>query len=73
MSSRAVASSDDQGLGDSQKAEAERIVGLFDTLKDRVIAAGYNNKLSDDEVAELRTEMAVLSSQYFDLTGVILS
>nr|WP_100549857.1 MULTISPECIES: hypothetical protein [unclassified Pseudomonas] len=68
-----MATSDDQGLEDSQKAEAERIAGLFDTLKDRVISAGYNNKLSDEEVAELRTEMAVLSSQYFDLTGVILS
>jgi len=34
-----MATSDDQGLEDSQKAEAERIAGLFDTLKDRVIAA----------------------------------
>ncbi|PBV09226.1 hypothetical protein CJU35_05050 [Pseudomonas aeruginosa] len=68
-----MATSDNQGLDDSQKAEAERIAGLFDTLKDRVIAAGYSNKLSDEEVAELRTEMAILSSQYFDLTGVILS
>ncbi|MFO6998141.1 hypothetical protein P3D53_28265 [Pseudomonas aeruginosa] len=68
-----MATSDDQGLEDSQKAEAERIAGLFDTLKDRVIAAGYSDKLSDEEVADLRTEMAVLSSQYFDLTGVVLS
>ena len=68
-----MATSDDQGLDDSQKAEAERIAGLFDTLKDRVIAAGYSDKLSDEEVAELRTEMAILSSQFFDLTGDILS
>lgn len=34
-----MATSDDQGLEDSQKAEAERIAGLFETLKDRVIAA----------------------------------
>ncbi|HBP1602229.1 TPA: hypothetical protein L5U90_003332 [Pseudomonas aeruginosa] len=68
-----MATYDNQGLDDSQKAEAERIAGLFDTLKDRVIAAGYSDKLSDEEVAELRTEMAVLSSQYFDLTGVVLS
>lgn len=68
-----MATSDNQGLDDSQKAEAERIAGLFDTLKDRVIAAGYSDKLSDEEVAELRTEMAILSSQFFDLTGDILS
>lgn len=68
-----MATSDNQDLDNSQKAEAERIAGLFDTLKDRVIAAGYSNKLSDEEVAELRTEMAILSSQFFDLTGDILS
>ncbi|BAW26712.1 TPA: hypothetical protein NI618_001728 [Pseudomonas aeruginosa] len=68
-----MATSDNQDLDNSQKAEAERIAGLFDTLKDRVIAAGYSDKLSDEEVADLRTEMAVLSSQYFDLTGVVLS
>jgi hypothetical protein len=68
-----MATSDNQDLDNSQKAEAERIAGLFDTLKDRVIAAGYSDKPSDEEVADLRTEMAVLSSQYFDLTGVVLS
>lgn len=68
-----MATSDNQDLDNSQKAEAERIAGLFDTLKDRVIAAGYSDKLSDEEVADLRTEMSVLSSQYFDLTGVVLS
>jgi hypothetical protein len=68
-----MANSGHQDLDDSQLAEAERIAGQFDTLKDRVIAAGYSNKLSDDEVAELRTEMAILSSQYFDLTGDVLS
>ncbi|HBP4949362.1 hypothetical protein ACM73L_30885 [Pseudomonas aeruginosa] len=68
-----MATSDNQDLDNSQKAEAERIAGLFETLKDRVIAAGYSDKLSDEEVADLRTEMAVLSSQYFDLTGVVLS
>ncbi|WP_427121584.1 hypothetical protein [Pseudomonas aeruginosa] len=68
-----MVTSDNQDLDDSQKAEAERIAGLFDTLKDRVTAAGYSNKLSDEEVAELRTEMAILSSQFFDLTGDILS
>lgn len=35
-----MATSDNQGLDDSQKAEAERIAGLFDTLKDRIIVAG---------------------------------
>jgi hypothetical protein len=34
-----MATSDNQSLDDSQKAEAERIAGLFDTLKYRVIAA----------------------------------
>ncbi|WP_121498250.1 hypothetical protein [Pseudomonas aeruginosa] len=68
-----MANSGHQDQDDSQRLEAERIAGLFDTLKDRVIAAGYSDKLSDEEVAELRTEMAVLSSQYFDLTGVVLS
>lgn len=41
-------------------------------LRDRAAAAGYGNKLGDDDVFELRIEMAVLSSQYFDLTGEVL-
>ncbi|BDC78276.1 hypothetical protein [Aquipseudomonas alcaligenes] len=44
--------------------QANRIEGHFDTLKDRVVAAGYGNKYSDEEVTKMRTEMAVLSSQY---------
>ena len=39
-----MATSDNQDLDNSQKAEAERIAGLFETLKDRVIAAGYSDK-----------------------------
>ncbi|HBO2935093.1 TPA: hypothetical protein L4R50_000087 [Pseudomonas aeruginosa] len=68
-----MANSGAQDQDYSQRLEAERIAGLFDTLKDRVIAAGYSSNLSDEEVAELRTDMAILSSQYFDLTGDILS
>lgn len=56
-----------------KQEQANRIEGQFDTLKDRVVAAGYGNKYSDEEVAEMRTEMAKLSSQYFDLTGLTLS
>ena len=59
-------------LTQGQEAEADRLAGEHATLRDRVAAAGYGNKLSDDDVAELRTEMAVLSSQYFDLTGEVL-
>ena len=51
---------------------ANRIEGQFDTLNDRVVAAGYSNTYSDDEVAAMRTEMTVLSSQYVDLTGMPL-
>lgn len=54
------------------KKQANRIEGQFEALRDRVVAAGYGNKYSDEEVAEMRTEMAVLSSQYFDLTGLTL-
>jgi len=59
-------------LTQEQEAEADRIAGEHATLRDRATAAGYGNKLSDDEVAELRTEMSILSSQYFDLTGEVL-
>jgi hypothetical protein len=41
-------------------------------LRDRAIAAGYGNRLCDEDVAELRAEMSMLSSQYFDLTGNVL-
>lgn len=51
---------------------ANKVEGQFDTLRDRVVAAGYGNQYSDEEVAEMRTEMAVLSSRYFDLTGLSL-
>jgi hypothetical protein len=53
-----------------KQVQANRIEGQFDTLKDRVVAAGYTN--SDNEIAAMRAEMAVLSSQYFDLTGLTL-
>ena len=52
--------------------KANLVEGQFDTLRDRAVAAGYGNTYSDEEVAEMRTEMAVLSSQYFDLTGLTL-
>lgn len=52
--------------------QANRVEGQFDTLRDRVVAAGYGNKYSDAEVADMRTQMADLSSQYFDLTGLTL-
>lgn len=51
---------------------ASRIAGQFDTLRDRVVAAEYANSLSNEEVNDLRTEMAVLASQYFELTGETL-
>jgi len=57
---------------DQQQTEADRIAGQFETLRDEAVAAEYRNDLSDDEVAELRTQMAVLSSQYFNLTGEAL-
>lgn len=60
-------------LNQEQQAEADRLAGQHATLHDRVFAAGYDNKLSDGDVAELRAEMAVLSSMYFDLTGEVLS
>lgn len=59
-------------LNQKQKAEADRLAGEHATLYDRVTAAGYGNRLSNEDVAELRTEMEVLSSQYFDLTGEVL-
>lgn len=55
-----------------QKNEADDIAGQYETLRDRVVAAEYSNKLDIQEVTELRGEMAVLSSRYFDLTGEIL-
>jgi len=58
-------------VADKQE-QANRIEGMFDTLRDRVVAAGYGNQYTDEEVAEMRTEMAVLSSKYFDLTGLTL-
>lgn len=60
-------------LTQEQEAEADRLAGEHATLRDRVVAAGYGNELSDDDVAELRTEMSVLSSKYFDLTGEVLN
>ena len=50
-------------------AEAASIAGQYETIRDQVVAAEYSNDLSDEEIAELRTKMAELSSQYFDLTG----
>lgn len=55
-----------------KQAQADRIAGQYDALRDRVVAAGYSDKFSDEEVADMRTQMAVLSSQYFDLTGLNL-
>jgi len=55
-----------------KQEQANRIEGKFDTLKDCVVAAGFSNTYSDDEIAAMRTEMSVLSSQYFDLTGLTL-
>lgn len=59
-------------LDQEQKAEADRLAGEHATLSDRVVAAGYGNKLSEDDVAGLRAELSVLSSKYFDLTGEVL-
>lgn len=56
-----------------KQIQANRIESQFDTLRDRVIAADYSNKYSDEEVADMRAEMATLSSQYFDLMGLTLS
>lgn len=55
-----------------KQLEANAVEGSFDTLKDRVIAAGYGNTCSDEEVAEMRAEMDALSSRYFELTGLTL-
>lgn len=63
----------DNVLTQEQEAEADRIAGEHATLRDRFVASGYTNKLSDEEVAELQTEMAVLSSKCFDLTGEVLN
>lgn len=52
-------------LDQEQKAEADRLAGEHATLSDRVVAAGYGNKLSEDDVAGLRAELSVLSSKYF--------
>ncbi|EPQ6932455.1 hypothetical protein ACUVZD_000098 [Pseudomonas aeruginosa] len=54
-----------------KQEQANRIEGQFDALRDRVNSAG-NNEFSDDEMSEMRAEMTVLSSQYFDLTGLTL-
>ena len=59
-------------LNQEQMAEADRLAGEHATLSDRVVAAGYRNKFSDDDVAGLRAELSVLSSKYFDLTGEVL-
>lgn len=59
-------------LAREQQAQADRLAGEHSTLLDRVVAAGYSNELSDQDVEMLRAEMSVLSSQYFDLTGEIL-
>lgn len=59
-------------LTQEQEAEADRLAGEHATLRDRAVAAGYGNKLSDEDVAELRAEMSILSSQYFDLTGNVM-
>ncbi|MBJ2286641.1 MULTISPECIES: hypothetical protein [Bacteria] len=59
-------------LNQEQMAEADRLAGEHATLSDRVVAAGYGNKFSDDDVAGLRAELSVLSSKYFDLTGEVL-
>ena len=56
-----------------KQLEANRIESQFDTLKDRVIKAGYTDQYSDEEIAEMRNEMEALSSQYFDLTNLTLS
>jgi len=64
--------SPDQATFSEKQKQANRIEGQFDTLKDRVVAAGFSNTYSDEEIAEMRTDMAVLSSQYFDLTGLTL-
>lgn len=59
-------------LTEEQEAKADRLAGSHATLRDRAVAGGHGNNLSDEDVAELRTVMAVLSSQYFDLTGEAL-
>ena len=56
-----------------KQQKANRIEGQFDTVTDRVAAAGNDNTYSVEEISAMRTEMAVLSSQYFDLTGLTLA
>lgn len=55
-----------------RQEEASRIAGQFDTLRDRVIAAEYSDKVNDHEVSEMRADLDALSSKYFELTGEVL-
>jgi hypothetical protein len=62
-------SDDDSEERDDALGKANTIADQIETLRERVVAAGYGNKLSDKEIAELRTEIAVLESEYHELTG----
>lgn len=54
---------------DDYLEQKNTITGQIETLRERVVAAGYENKLSDKEITDLRTEIAVLESKYHELTG----
>lgn len=61
---------DDEAEDDDDYHEQKNtMAGQIETLRERVVAAGYENKLSDKEITELRTEIAVLESKYRQLTG----
>ncbi|MGC6992040.1 hypothetical protein ACP0J1_25620 [Pseudomonas aeruginosa] len=69
--SKDIAQSSKQATFANEQERAIRIEGQFHTLTDRVITAGCGNKYSEEEVGAMRIRMAVLSSQYFDLTGLM--
>jgi hypothetical protein len=61
-----------QATFSGKQEQANRIEGQFDALREKVEIAGSENSGSDAEAAAMRTQMATLSSQYFDLTGLTL-
>lgn len=58
-----------ENLSQDQQAEADRLCGQYDTLRDRAVAADYSNRYSGDEVAEMRLEMESIAERFFEITG----
>lgn len=55
-----------------KQREANRIESQFDTLKEMATSPDSTGLFNDDEIAGMRAEMAELSSQYVQLTGLTL-